>query len=77
MHYGLELVGRLPRLGAAMAAGEVDFRVIAVVVFRTGLILDPTVLAAIDAWLAAAAPVWNGFSRHKIVELGDWRVREL
>ena len=30
MHYGLELVERLPRLGAAMAAGEVDFRVISV-----------------------------------------------
>ena len=77
MHYGLELVERLPRLGAAMAAGEVDFRVIAVVVFRTGLILDPAVLAAVDAWLAAAAPGWNGFSRRRIVELVDWRVREL
>ena len=77
MHYGLELVERLPRLGAAMAAGEVDFRVIAVVVFRTGLIVDAAVLAAVDAWLAAAAPSWNGFSRRRIVELVDWRVREL
>ena len=77
MHYGLELVERLPKLGAAMAAGEVDFRVIAVVVFRTGLIVDAAVLAAVDAWLAAAAPKWNGFSRRRIVELVDWRVREL
>jgi hypothetical protein len=77
MHYGLELVERLPRLGAAMAAGEVDFRVISVVVFRTGLIVDAAVLAAVDAWLAAAAPSWNGFSRRRIVELVDWRVREL
>ena len=77
MNYGLELMERLPKLGAAMAAGEVDFRVISVVVFRTGLIVDPAVLAAIDARLAVAAPSWNGLSRCKIVELVDWRVREL
>ena len=77
MNYGLELVERLPRLGAAMAAGEVDFQVISVVVFRTGLIVDPAVLAVIDARLAAAAPAWNGLSRRKIVELVDWWVREL
>ena len=77
MNYGLELVVRLPKLGAAMAAGEVDFRVISVVVFRTGLIVDATVLAVIDARLAAAARSWNGLSRRKIVELVDWRVREL
>jgi hypothetical protein len=77
MNYGLELVERLPRLGAAMAAGEVDFQVISVVVFRTGLIVDPAVLAAIDARLAGSAPAWNGLSRRKIVELVDWWVREL
>ena len=77
MNYGLELVERLPRLGAAMAAGEVDFQVIAVVVFRTGLIVDPAVLATIDARLAGSAQRWNGLSRRKIVELVDWWVREL
>ena len=58
MNYGIELVERLPKLGAAMAAGLVDFRVIAVVVFRTGLITDPHVLEAIDTTLAAVAPAW-------------------
>jgi hypothetical protein len=38
------------------AAGEVDFWVIATVVFRTGLITDPAVLAGIDAALAVRAP---------------------
>ena len=60
-----------------MAAGEVDFQVIAVVVFRTGLIVDPAVLATIDARLAGSAQRWNGLSRRKIVELVDWWVREL
>jgi len=58
-------------------AGLVDFRVVAVVVFRTGLITDEVVLANIDARLAVAAPGWNGLSRRRVTELVDWRVREL
>ena len=77
MNYGLELLERLPKLGAVMAAGLVDFRVIAVVVFRTGLINDAQVLAEIDAQLAAVAPGWNALSRRRVTELVDWRVREL
>ncbi len=77
MNYGVELLERLPKLGAAMAAGLVDFRVIAVVVFRTGLITDPAVLEAIDTKLAAVAPAWNALSRNRVTELVDWRVREL
>ena len=77
MNYGVELVERLPKLGAAMAAGEVDFQVIAVVVFRTGLITDEQVLAKIDTQLAAVAPGWNAFSRRRVAELVDWRVRAL
>ena len=77
MNYGVELVERLPKLGAAMAAGEVDFQVIAVVVFRTGLITDEQVLAKIDNQLAAVAPGWNAFSRRRVAELVDWRVRAL
>ena len=75
MNYGVALLEQLPKLGAAMAAGEVDFRVIAVAVFRTGLIIDPEVLAAIDAKLAAAAPKWNALSRNRVVELVDRWVR--
>ncbi|MGI9163758.1 MAG: DUF222 domain-containing protein, partial [Mycobacterium sp.] len=75
MNYGVALLEQLPKLGAAMAAGEVDFRVIAVAVFRTGLITDAEVLAAIDAKLAAAAPRWNALSRNRVVELVDRWVR--
>ena len=75
MNYRVELLERLPMLGAAMAAGEVDFRVIAVAVFRTGLITDPQVLEVIDAKLAAVAPGWNKLSRNKVMELVDRWVR--
>ena len=77
MNYGVELLERLPRLGAALVAGLVDFRVVAVVVFRTGLITDEQVLADIDARLAVAAPGWNGLSRRRVTEVVDWFVREL
>ncbi|MGV1088684.1 MAG: DUF222 domain-containing protein [Mycobacterium sp.] len=77
MNYGIELLERLPELGAAFAAGEVDFRVIAVVVFRTGLITDPALLATIDTQLARRAPRWNALPQQKVAEVVDWLVRDL
>lgn len=77
MERGLALLERLPKLGAALAAGDVDFRVVAVAIFRTGLITDPGILAAIDTALARSAPGWNALPHRKIVEYIDWRVREL
>ena len=35
MHYGQAPINRLPKLGAAFAAGLVDFRVVAVAIYRT------------------------------------------
>jgi hypothetical protein len=45
MCYGQSLIERLPKLGEVFAAGLVDFRVIAAVIFRTDLITDAEVLA--------------------------------
>lgn len=77
MEHGLALLERLPKLGAALAAGEVDFRVVSVALFRTGLITDPELLAKIDAMLATCAPTWNALPHRKIAEHINWRVREL
>jgi hypothetical protein len=77
MNYGLALLERLPRLGEAFSRGEVDFRVIAVAVFRTALITDPAILAEIDARLACKTPQWNTLSRGRIAEAVDWWVRDL
>ena len=77
MHYGLELLERLPKLGALFAAGDIDFRVVATAVFRTGLISDPGTLAAVDDRLARNASRWNTLSRNKIIEIVDWFVREV
>lgn len=77
MHYGIELIERLPRLGAVFLDGDVDAQVVAAIIFRTGLIVDPEVLATVDAQLARLAPSWNGSSRKRLVSLIDWRIRML
>ncbi|WP_431233309.1 HNH endonuclease signature motif containing protein [Mycolicibacterium psychrotolerans] len=77
MDYGLQLIERLPRLGAAFASGAIEYRIIIAAVFRTGLITDPEALAAVDAQLAEQAPGWNAFSREKTNQVIDWSVREL
>ena len=71
MNYGVELLERLPRLAAVFAAGEVDFRVVVAIVFRTGLIKDPAVLAQIDNKLAALAVRWNALSQKRVAQLVD------
>ena len=46
---------RLPRVGELLSAGVVSERVVAVMCWRTGLVTDPGVAAAVDADLAAMA----------------------
>ena len=74
MHYGTSLLERFPKLTARFLAGQIDFRVIAAVIYRTDLITDTDVVANVDAQLAAKAPSWNKLSRERITELVDWMV---
>ncbi|MCW1959633.1 MAG: HNH endonuclease [Mycobacterium sp.] len=77
MNYGVELLERLPKLGAAFAAGKIEFRVIVAAVFRTGLITDPDILARIDGTLACSAPRWNEKSQKRLTQLIDHWVASL
>lgn len=77
MNYGVELLERLPKLGAVFAGGEVDFRVIVAAVFRTGLITDPDILGRIDGLLARSAPAWNRLSQKRLAEVIDHWVGQL
>jgi hypothetical protein len=65
MGYGLRLIEQFPQLAEVCWAGDVDYSVITVIDFRTGLISDPDVLAVIDTRLAREAPRWNRLSREK------------
>ncbi len=71
MHHGLTLLERLPRLGARFAAGDIDFRIITTVDYRTGLITDPELLTRLDGMLARYAPNWNKLSRRKLTDYID------
>jgi hypothetical protein len=57
---------RLPRVGQVFAAGDIDFRMFATIVYRTDLITEPDVLAAVDAQLAAAVPRWPSMTRARL-----------
>lgn len=77
LRYGLALAERLPKLAAVFAAGEVDFRVISAVVFRTELMSDENALLRLDRWLARNAPRWSRWSHLKIVEVVDFWIQQL
>jgi hypothetical protein len=77
IRYGLALAERLPKLGALFAAGDVDFRVISAVVFRTELMIDNSALTRLDGWLARNASRWSRRSYSKIVEVVDYWIQQL
>jgi hypothetical protein len=66
LRYARALRERLPKLGAVFAAGDIDFRMFATIIYRTDLITDRDVLAAVDAQLAVAVPRWPSMTRARL-----------
>jgi hypothetical protein len=52
LRYAVALRDRLPQVGKAFQAGEIDYRAFQTIVFRTDLITDAEVLAQVDTRLA-------------------------
>ena len=77
MHYGQVLIEYLPKLADLFKAGLIDFRLIRIVEFRTGLLTDAQAIAAIDEMLAYKAPGWNTLSDARLAQLVDWMVLDL
>lgn len=77
MDYGRALIEQMPRLGEVFLAGEVDFRVIRIIDFRCGLVVDEQVMAAIDEMVAHRAPSWNKLSDKRVAQLVDWMVLDV
>ncbi|ORA06516.1 HNH endonuclease signature motif containing protein, partial [Mycobacterium arosiense] len=71
VRYARAMRERLPKVGAVFAAGDIDFRLFATVVFRTDLITDPQVLAAVDAQLAAIVARWPSMTRGRLAAQVD------
>lgn len=77
LRIGLALAERLPRLAALFAAGSVDYQVVAAVVHRTELMLDPGAIPRMDRWLERNAARWGTWSRNRIIEAVDYWVQVL
>ncbi|WP_216636379.1 DUF222 domain-containing protein, partial [Mycobacterium sp. IS-1496] len=70
-HRAVMLGDRLPRVAALFAAGLVSDLLVRAIVARTALITDPTLMAAVDADLAAQITAWGPKSQKKTVAAID------
>ncbi|OBG91523.1 hypothetical protein A5697_09710 [Mycobacterium sp. E3251] len=66
MRYALAMRERLPQVAAVFRAGDIDFRLFQTIVYRTDLITDAEVLAAVDGELAVRAARWPSMTRGRL-----------
>ena len=66
VRYARAMRKRLPKVAEVFLAGDIDFRLFATIVYRTDLITDEQVLAAVDAELAVKVPRWPSMSRGRL-----------
>jgi hypothetical protein len=66
LRYAKAMCERLLRVGAVLAAGEIDFRLFKAIVYRTDLLTDVRVLSTIDAQLAARVARWSGWTKRRV-----------
>lgn len=76
LRYAIALRERLPRVAEAFARGDIDFRVMAAVVYRTELVEDEVLIDKLDAAIAKHALKWMRLSEPKLIERIDlWVMR--
>jgi Domain of unknown function (DUF222) len=63
LYYSRCLRTRLPEVGALLQSGDIDYRTFQTIVYRTDLITDPDVMAAVDAEVAAKTPRWPAMTQ--------------
>ncbi len=71
LHYARAMRERLPQVAAVFCAGDIDLEAFATIVFRTDLIEDPQVLAAVDDKIAARVTRWPSLSRGRLSQKID------
>jgi hypothetical protein len=77
MHYAIALRDALPNVAGAFVAGDIDFRTIQAIVYRTALIEDEHKIAVADRQLAARAPRWGSLSQSRLNAAIDRVVRRV
>ncbi|BBU20666.1 HNH endonuclease signature motif containing protein [Mycobacterium xenopi] len=73
--YANALDTRLPQVAALLAEGRTDWRTVRLIISRTDLVTDETVIAKLDESLASRIGKWQGWSRQRIVNAVDAAVR--
>ncbi len=71
MQVAMALRLRLPEVAAVFMAGQVSERVVEAIAWRTALVADAEVMAALDAVIAEVAGGWQGLSRYKLEQAID------
>ena len=71
LRYARAMRERLPKVAELFRAGDIGFRMFQTIVFRTDLITDPTVMAAVDTALAANVARWPSMSRGRLAGAVD------
>ncbi|MGD1172073.1 HNH endonuclease signature motif containing protein [Mycobacterium seoulense] len=77
MRYALAMRERLPQVAAVFRAGDISYRLFQTIVYRTDLITDAAVLAAVDAELAVRAARWPSMTRGRLAGEVDKVVAKL
>jgi hypothetical protein len=71
LRYARAMRERLPKVAEVFKAGDIDYGLFQTIVFRTDLITDPQVLAAVDAELAIKVPRWPSLTRGRLAAMID------
>jgi hypothetical protein len=71
LRYALAMRERLPQVAALFRAGDIDYRMFQTLVYRTDLITDADVLAAVDAQLAVNVVRWPSMTRGRLAAQVD------
>jgi hypothetical protein len=66
LRYARAMRERLPKVAELFKAGDIDYRTFQTIVYRTDLITDPEVLAAVDIELAVKVPRWPSMTQGRL-----------
>jgi uncharacterized protein DUF222 len=66
LRYARAMRERLPKVAEVFKAGDIDYRMFQTIVYRTDLISDREVLAAVDAQLALKVARWPSMTRGRL-----------
>ena len=67
LRYARAMRERLPAVAEIFKAGDIDFRTFQTIVYRSDLITDRDVLAAVDAQLAAQVTRWPSMTQGRLI----------